>query len=62
VSCYEGGHDCRPEEEREGNAYWETEGDMPFLPDPLEDDWWRVGEMGPEEKMHRDEIDGEDGS
>ena len=53
--CIWDGAPIRPEGEREDNAYWESEGDLPFLSGDGEE--WRLGPMSPEEKMYRDMID-----
>ena len=57
--CIWDGAPIRPEGEREDNAYWESEGDLPFLSGDGEE--WRLGPMSPEEKMYRDMIEREGG-
>lgn len=61
--CYNGFEPGDTESEREAALPFESEGDLPFLPDPMNEDW-RLGEMTPEERMFRDmlEADDEEGS
>ena len=58
------GYPERPEEEREAAEPWETEGDLPFLPEVPPGQWmphdWRTHPMGPEEQMYRELLDEDD--